>query len=168
MDGQTAATLSDLLYADRALMHIYDDIMDRVDSDTAGALREAAEDHRRHGKALETACEQVEMQLSEAGDDIVELMAEHMRLIKSGRDEAALLEALVLAERANSLLYGVAERENLPEELGDLIAEQHADERMHVGILTDRVPHARRIADDHNVACFTGGMTDDINPDDFD
>lgn len=168
MNGQTASTLSDLLYADRVLMQIYDDVLDRVGAETASALRDAASDHRRHGAALEQACALVDMELAEAGDDVIELMEEHLRLVRSGRDEASLLEALVLAERANAVLYGFAEREELPEELGDLVAEQHADERMHVGILTDRVPHARRIADEHNVACFTGGMTDDINPDDFD
>lgn len=168
MNGQTAATLSDLLYADRVLMEIYSEVLEKVSGDTAAALLEAAEDHRRHESALEQACTQAEMELSEAGEDVVDLMNEHLRLVRGSRNESAVLEALVLAERANSVLYGIAEREELPEELGDLIAEQHADERMHVGLITDRVPHSAQLSDDHNVACFTGGMTDDINPDDFD
>lgn len=168
MNGQTAATLSDLLHADRVLMQIYDDVLERVGPETAGALREASDDHRRHGQALEQACAQVDMELAEAGEDIVNLMEEHLRLVRANRDEASLLEGLVLAERANALLYGIAEREDLPEELGDLITEQHADERMHVGMITERAPHVPRISDEHNMACFTGGITDDINPDDFD
>lgn len=168
MNGQTAATLSDLLHADRVLLQMYDDVLGKVGPETAGVLRDASEDHRRHGEALEQACSQVEMELAEAGEDVVELMDEHLRLVRAGRDEASLLEALMLAERANALLYGIAEREDLPEELDDLITEQHADERMHVGMISERAPHVPRISDEHNMACFTGGITDDINPDDFD
>lgn len=168
MNGQTVATLSDLLYADRVLMEIYTEVLDKVSAETSAALAEAAEDHLRHEAALQEACAQAEMDLSVASEDVVELMNEHLRLVRTSRNESAVLEALVLAERANSVLYGIAERDELPEELGDLIAEQHADERMHVNLITDRVPHSAQLSDDHNVACFTGGMTDDINPDDFD
>lgn len=168
MNGQTTATLSDLVYADKVLMSIYTEVLGKVSAETATILADAEEDHRRHQAHLRAACEQAEVDLSEAGEDVVELMNEHLRMVKANRTEQSLLGVLALAERANAMLYEIAEREDLPEELEELVAEHHADERMHVSLLADRAPHVSQIADEHNVACFTGGGTDDINPDDFD
>lgn len=167
MDGQTAVALAELLHADQALLRIYDDALGRVTPETSSALQEAMQDHARHEKALAAALEETEMQSVEPGDDVRALMEEHGRQIRQARDEHEVLNVLMLAEQFNAALYESAEREGLPEELSEIIADQHADERLHASLIAERVPYVEA-GHDHNIACMTGGLTDDKNPDDFD
>lgn len=134
MNGNMAQALSDVAYADRTLLELYQRIVERTSSDVGPAFEDAMEDHQRHQASLETACEQVEIPLGGPGDDVVELMEEHVRAVEEARDVQEMLAVLTLAEHVTSVLYAVAEREDLPEELSDLITELHADERLHVSL----------------------------------
>jgi hypothetical protein len=165
MNDQTAAALTDVLHADRALIGMYGEACRTVSDDTAEVLRSAADDHRRHEALLVEALDDADIPLVEVSLDMRVLMEEHAGRVRSGRDENEILHALMLAERLNSVLYDIAEREALPEELSDLIAEHHADERMHASLIAERTPLAG--GHEHEIACMTGGMTDDRNPDDF-
>lgn len=167
MNGQSAATLTDLLHTDRQLSEMYGRAMGMVGPDTHDLLREAMEDHRRHEDELARAIESAEMQLQEPGEDVKALLADHVKKIASGGEEREILESLLLAERLNALLYEAAERADLPEELSEVITDHHADERMHASLIAQRMPELGH-ASSHAVSCMTGGMTDDINPDDFD
>lgn len=167
MNGQTAAALADLLHADQALIGIYSQAASRVSSDTAAAIEEAIEDHRQHEQLLTEALADAEMQTIDASEDVQSLMAEHARQIGQARGEREVLNVLMLAEQLNAMLYGTALREELPEELSDLIAEQHADERLHVSLIQQQVPKVTT-GHEHDISCMTGGLTDDKNPDDFD
>lgn len=167
MNGQTAAALADLLHADQALIGIYGQAATRVSPETASAIQEAIEDHRNHEQMLTEALAEAEMQTIDASEDVQSLMAEHSRQVSQANAEREVLNVLVLAEQLNAMLYGAALREDLPEELSDLIAEQHADERLHVSLIQQRVPLISQ-GHDHDISCMTGGLTDDKNPDDFD
>lgn len=169
MNGQTAASLSDLLYADRALAQLYDNAAGKVANEEARTqLTEIAADHRRHERELAEACAQADMQIDDAAEDVVDLMAAHETLVLTARNDGSVIEVLEMAERANAVLYEVAERQDLPEELSDLVVENHADERLHVSMMAEQMPIGRHAANDHDLACMTGGITDDKNPDDFD
>lgn len=138
MNENTVQAISDVSYADRTLLELYQLIAERAASEVGPAFDDAMEDHERHQTALETACEDAELSLGEPGDDVVELMREHVRAVEEARDLQEMLAVLKLAEHANSVLYAVAEREELPEELDELISEQHADERLHVSLIAER------------------------------
>jgi hypothetical protein len=166
MNGQTATALTNLLYADRALLGMYDEASSRLSEGTVDVLRGAVEDHHRHESFLAEALEAAEMQVVEVSEDLGLLMEEHRHRVRSARDESEVLEVLTLAERLNAVLYEAAEREDLPEELSELLAEHHADERMHVSLLAERAPQVAGHRE-HEIACMTGGLTDDRNPDDF-
>lgn len=167
MNGQTAAAVADLLHADQALIRIYDEALTRVSTETAAALEDAVEDHRRHEQLLTEALADAEMQQIDASDDIQSLMAEHERQVRQALNEREVLNSLVLAEQLNAMLYETAQREELPEELEDIITEHHADERLHVSLIAERAPRISQ-GHDHDLSCMTGGLTDDKNPDDFD
>lgn len=167
MNGRAAATLSDLVHSDKALLEMYRYAVGRLSTDTAAVLADVIDDHERHERLLESACENAEMELSEPADDVSALMEQHLRLLHSAMDEVSMLQTLSLAEHANSLLYGIAEREELPEGLDEVVTGQHADERLHASILSSRIPQASGLTDQHDIACMTHGLTDDRNPDDF-
>lgn len=166
MNDQTAAAIADLLHADKALLGMYAEAEGRLSIETSAMLRDAMEDHRRHEEVLSGALKDAEMQTIEVSEDMRSLMDEHRRQIRAAREEGDVLDVLVLAERLNAMLYETAKREPLPEELSELIAAHHADERMHVSLIAQRVPEVGR-NEGHSVACMTGGLTDDRNPDDF-
>ena len=166
MNGQTATALADLLYADRELIGMYEDASARLSPDTAVLLKEAIDDHQRHEALLSEAVDSIEMQLAEPSEDMQLLMEEHRHRVRMARDERDVLDVLILAERLNALLYEKAEMQDLPEELSEVITEQHADERLNVELIAERAPELSAQSE-HGVACMTG-MTDDINPDDFD
>jgi len=134
--------------------------------ETSAVLREAVEDHRRHQLSLAEALEEAEMQPTEPSEDMQLLMEEHGHRVRVARDERDVLDALVLAERLNAMLYERAEQQDLPEELSEVITQQHADERLHVELIAERAPELPVFAE-HGLSCVTG-MTDDISPDDFD
>lgn len=163
MNGQAAAALADLLHADRALLGMYDEAGGRLSTETATILQGAIADHRQHEQTLIEALEDAEMQVVDASEDLENLMAQHARRVHTATEEADVLDALMLAEQVNAMLYEAAERAGLPEELAELIADHHADERLHVSLIEERTPLDRQ----HAVACMTGGLTDDVNPDDF-
>jgi hypothetical protein len=168
MNEQAAAALADLLYADKALLAMYEEAAAVMSPETASIVAEAIEDHREHERLLHEALDSAEIPLAEPGEDMLALMEDQSRKVKAAREEADALEGLMLAERVNAMLYAAAGRELLSEELSEIIAEHHADERMHVSLLAERVPHLTGVAAArHGVACITGGMTDDRNPDDF-
>ena len=168
MNSQTAAALADLLHADRAIMAMYDDAAEKISAEASALLTDALADHRKHEELLVQALEAAEMQQVEASEDVRAIMDGQSLQIKAAREEGDVLESLVVAERVNSMLYETASREELPEELSELINEHHADVRMHVSILEERVPHlVGSRAARHGISCMTGGMTDDRNPDDF-
>lgn len=167
MNGQEAATISDLVHSDKVLLEMYRYAVGRLSSETATILADVIDDHERHEGLLESACEQADMEISEPAEDVTALMEQHLRLIRSAMDEVSMLETLSLAEHANSLLYAIAEREDLPEGLDEVVTGQHADERLHASILSSRMPQSSGLTDQHDVACMTHGLTDDRNPDDF-
>ena len=167
MNGQSAAALADLLHADHVLLDLYESAMGSLSAETTQMLSEAIHDHRVHESELLEAIETADLQLSEPSDDVRLLMEEHVMKIARATEEHEVLETLMLAERLNSMLYETAERENMPEELSDVIADHHADERMHASLIAERMPEVSSMGS-HAVSCMTGGMTDDINPDDFD
>jgi hypothetical protein len=165
MNGQTVSALADLLHADRVLLDLYNEAQGRVSSETATMLEGAVDDHRRHEETLVQALQDAEMQLAEPSEDMQALMAEHLRQVRGAREEIDVLQTIMLAERLNAMLYETAEREDLPEELSEVISAHHADERMHASLIAERTPYVS--IPEHELACMTGGMTDDRNPDDF-
>lgn len=166
MNQQAVAAITDLLHADKAMLWMFDEAKGLLSEESSALLDDAVEDHRRHEQVLSSALEDAEMQTVEASEDMLALLDEHKRHIRAARDEADVLDALALAERLNAVLYEAAGREELPEELGEAIAANHADVRMHASLIAERAPQTRT-GGDHNIACMTGGMTDDRNPDDF-
>lgn len=167
MNGQTAAALADLLHADQALITIYDDALSRLSTETASVIESAVDDHRRHEQLLTDALGDAEMQSVEPSEDVQALMREYARQVRTARAEREVLNVLVLAEQFNAMLYDNASRDELPEELDEIITSQHADERLHASLIAERTPQIA-MGLDHDLACMTGGLTDDKNPDDFD
>jgi hypothetical protein len=168
MNDQAVAALADVLHADRSLLTMYEEASEKVGRELSTMLDEAAADHRKHEQILSGALASAEMQMVEPGEDVREFMEAHISHVRSAREEGDVLETLAVAERVNSMLCAAAAREELPEELTEVIAEHHADERMHASVLEDRAPHhSGSRAARHGISCMTGGMTDDRNPDDF-
>lgn len=167
MNGRTATAIADLLHADRAMIELYDAAVSKLDPEHAASLESAMEDHRRHERALDDACAEAEMQIVDVSDDLKTLLDEHARIVQSATHDGDVLEALLLAERLNSLLYETAQREDLPEELDEIIADHHADERLHASLITERGSSISPQSAIPDAACMPTGFTDDRNPDDF-
>lgn len=165
--NHTAEAMQDVLYAGRVLIQMYDEALPRLGADSASELARVAEEHRERSGRLAEAVDQADFGMAEAGDDMSSLMNAHLRLVRSAIDESSILQTLELAEQTASLLCEVAERYDLPEEVDELVSEQHAADRLHASVLADRVPRTAGVMDAHPVACVTGGMTDDRSPDDF-
>lgn len=166
MNGHLSARLSDIMHSDAVLLEMYRFAMPKMSHDTAQVLEDVVEDHERHQVLLGEACEQAEVELPEPAEDVTALMDQYVRLIHTAADETSMLETLSLAEYANSMIYGMAEFEDLPEDLDEVVSGQHADERLHVSLLSSRLDSLPEGATSA-ATCLPASIVDDRNPDDF-
>lgn len=172
-DQETAHTLDALLYVDQMTVRLYDEAIARVDEETSATLQKFRDDHQKHVERLQQWSSQKGRQAEQPASDVTALVDEHARVMRASTGQDAAMEALLLAERTNAMLYSAAEDAQTGADIGKMLADFHFDEQRHVSYVEGRVPvlvgmpSAATMGDGHDIACMTGGMTDDKNPDDF-
>jgi hypothetical protein len=172
-DQHVEHALGNLLECDRRAVALYDEVEQQSDDELARTLVDFRHDHQRRIERIEELCTNEGIEPLQPEADVVSLLDENQRLTHAVRGREALLESLLIAELANAAFYATVESLDLPSEVADVIADHHAEEGLHTAFIAGRVPALPTLAAQggqtgHEVTCFTGGLTDDINPDDLD
>ncbi|MBI5231059.1 MAG: hypothetical protein HY876_02715 [Coriobacteriales bacterium] len=167
---EIASVLGTLKYVEAETASLYKGILGAHESELAQTLKGFQKDHEDHVSAITGLCETLDIEPEQPTGDVPEMADEYRRMVDGSGSLNTALQGLLLAEQFNSVLYDAAEHTDLPAEFGDIVTEHHADDRLHVAYLRERVgieDVGDSISREHAISCLTGGYTDDISPDDF-
>lgn len=192
MEAETRANqaMESVLYADRKTAELYAKAAGKVSGEVAESLRSLGEDYASNARRL---ADELDDASTQPAEEIRLLEQDLLRMIDDAIGEADVLEALLMAERTNGVLFRAADQTEPPISQARLLAKHHEDQQHHARFIEARIPQASRFgagepasggmgvhaleADrrhedgstapvDQGLTCITG-MTDDRNPDDF-
>lgn len=167
-DRETLAVIGELRHLDEQTVKLYDTAIGKVqERQLTDQLQQFRADHERHVREL--GDQMVRMGRKPVGptEDFRKFLAKELEMLQQASDEAEVMRLLVLAEESAAAEYANTMQHDLPKDVSQLLTKNHDDEVRHVQYVEAHVPVGAGVSGRHDVACMTGGMTDDINPDDF-
>ena len=143
MADQNDGVMTSLLYADRMTVELYEQAADKVRDELAGSLRRFRNDYETNAERLGELIGESEPRPT---DEMQALEEDLSRVLNQARDEVDVLEALLLAERTNAVLFRAADETEPPLEHSRLLAKHHEDTQRHASYMEARIPEAERSA----------------------
>jgi hypothetical protein len=133
--------MASLLYADRKTVELYDEALGKLPEDITSSLKRFRDDHETNAEKVGKFAE---VEQGEPSDEMRVLEDDLKRVLRDARDEVNVLEALLLAERTNAILFRAADETEPPIDQSRLLAKHHEDQQRHTSFIESRIPEVER------------------------